>query len=565
MTISLFPAAQARMRKLSTPLVEVAEQTSSSEFMLSEMLRKIFGWEEDVRSLIRTEWHLHRQHSIERAILQCWLNEDLVDHSDRNSPARRSLDVDWIVLALRTSAGNGDQTMRMGFAWRLEKEGDVHSAAALYVGMDQVERAVDMYTSDGHWVEAIILAALKWPNEWQRIANLVRRWTSSMLAKCDELRSLAARCIASSEVKPKQHWAPLSAKYAAFLPKRERRSQSEDEYARLDQITVELQSIDGRLASVDDARTASLSSRTSSPGYTGVQIKPQLKVVTDFGASEPFFIPHDDVFTDAAKNQHVSHARGASQSALSIRSDTPAVAPREYPGDISLKRIDSHHRPPPKFKVEHLQNHRERLATPVAAARDDPFRIRTRSDSKPGRGQSGDHIATPSRSNSGAGRYKLANNATSDADGMVPKALHVRSPPVLLVGNTTSDLELVMPDITESTVTIQTIEDSSSESEEGVLNPQSYDVSDSTADAFYSLSSTLSSSVASDIISTDTPGRMKSSLMPAKSPFRPPIRRAESCRPDIDHHRQTASRRQHSRTRGDGVMMQRKVSFQDLH
>jgi hypothetical protein len=148
---------------------------------------------------------------------------------------------------------------------------------------------------------------------------------------------------------------------------------------------------------------------------------------------------------------------------------------------------------------------------------------------------------------------------------MVPKALHVRSPPVLLVGNTTSDLELVMPDITESTVTIQTIDDSSSESEEGVLNPQSYDVSDSTADAFYSLSSTLSSAVASDIIRTGTPGRTQGSLMPAKSPFRPPIRRAESCRPDIDRHRQTASRRQRSRTRGDGVMMQRKVSFQDLH
>jgi hypothetical protein len=548
------------MRKISTSLVEVADQTSSAKFMFSEMLRKIFGWEEDVRSLIRTEWHLHRQHSIERVILQCWLNEDLVDHSDRNSSARRSLDVDWIVLALRASAGNSDHTMRMGFAWRLEKEGDVHSAAALYIGMNQVKRAVEMYTSDGQWIEAILLTALKWPDEWQRIANLLRRWTSAMLAECDELRSLAARCIASSEVKPKQHWAPLSAKYAAFLPKRERQSQSEDETARLDHITVELQSIDGRLTSVDGARTASLSSRTSSsPGYSVVQNKPHLKVVTDFGDLP--FIPQDDVFTDAIKYQHVSHVQGENPG-----TDTPAVGPRERSGDFSLQRIDSHHRPPPKFKVEHLQRHRERLVTPVAAARDDPYRIRTRSDSKPGRVSSEGHIATPSRSNSEAGRYKLVNGATPDPDGMVPKALHVRSPPVLLASNTASDdLELVMPDITESTVTIQTIDDSSSDSEEVVLNPHSYEVSDSAADAFYSQASTLSSSVTSEIMRTGTPGRMKSSLVPAKGPFRPPVRRAESYRPDIDHHRQQAGRRQHSRTRGDGLVMQRKVSFQDLH
>jgi hypothetical protein len=530
-TMSLFPVARARMRKLSTSLVEVADQTSSSEFMLSEMLRKVFGWEEDVRSLVRTEWHMHRQHSIERAILQCWLNEDLVDHSDRNHSTRRSLGVDWIVLALRASAGNDDQTMGMGFAWRLEKEGDVHSAAALYIGMNQVERAVEMYTSDGQWIEAILLTALKWPDEWQRIANLLRRWTSAMLAECDELRSLAARCIASSEVKPKQHWAPLSAKYAAFLPKRERRSQSEDEAVHLDHIMVELQSIDGRLASVDGARTASLSSRTSSsPGYPVILSKPHLKVVTDF-ENQPF-IPQDDVFTDATKHQHVSHARGESQS-----TDTPAIGPHERSGDFSLQRIDSRHRPPPNFKVEHLQRHRERLATPIAAARDDPYRIRTRSDSKSGRGQFEGHIATPSRSNSVARGYKLVNGGTPDPDGMFPKALHVRLPPVLLVSNTASDdLELVMPDITESTVTIQTIDDSSSDSEEVILNPYSYEVSDSAADAFYSQASTLSSSVTSDILRIGTPGRMKSSLATAKSPFRPPVRRAESCRPDIDHY-----------------------------
>jgi hypothetical protein len=554
MAMSLFPAARARMRKLSTSLVDVAEPTSSSDFMLSEMLRKVFGWEEDVRSLIRTEWHMYRQHSIERAILQCWLGENLVNHSDRNDSNRTSLDVEWIVHALRASPGNNDHTMRMGFAWRLEKEGDLHAAAALYIGMDQVERVVGMYTSGGHWIDAVLLTALRWPDDWQRIANLLRRWTSAMLAECDELQSLAVRCIASSEVKPKQHWAPLSAKYAAFLPKRDRRSQDE----------VELQSIDGRLAFVDDARTASLSSRTSSsPGQAAILSKPQLKVVTDFGVSESFAIPQDDIFTDATQRQHISHARVENQNSTSMRNDTPAVGPREQTGDFTLQRIDSHHRPPPKFKVEHLQRHMERLATPVAAARDDPYRIRTRSDTKPGRQQSDSHIATPSRSNSIAGRYKLVNSATPDPDGMVPKALYVRSPAVLLANNTASDLELVMPDITESTVTIQKIDESSSESEQGVLTSHSYDVSGSAADAFYSQTSTLSSSNASDILRTGTPGRMKGSFMAAKGSFRPPIHRAESCRPDIDHHQ--AGCRQNSRTRGDGMIMQRKVSFQDLH
>jgi hypothetical protein len=502
---------------------------------------------------------------MERTILQCWLGENLVDHSGRNESAGRSLDVDCMMLALRTS-GREDLVAKMSLAQRLRDEGDMHLAAALHISMGQTDAATGMYISSGLWMEAILLAALHWPQEWQRIAGFLRGWTASMLAECDELRGRAARCISSSEIKPKQHWAPLSSKYAAFLPKQERRSEDED-------VAIRPLSSHGKLPSPDGVRTASTSSRISlSPSmvHSNIMSKPRLKVVTDLDR-DGSFAHQDDVFTDTAKYQPTSqyltreedisrsHKRG--QSTSSIRSDTPAQL-HVRSAETLYHRNDSHHRPPPKFQVERLRAQKDRIATPIPAARDDPYRIRTRSDSKPSKGYIDNDVATPSRSNSKSERYQLVANGGPEIDGMIPKALHVRSPPSLPVGGTASDQVAIMPDVTESTVTIETIDMSSPELEEAVPGTNVYNVSDLTANTFYSQAPNLS---LNDIMRTGTPGGLKSSLILGKSSYTPPIRRAESCRPDVDRHRQQIGRQHNSSSRGDGFVMQGKVSFQELH
>jgi hypothetical protein len=119
-----------------------------------------------------------------------------------------------------------------------------------------------------------------------------------------------------------------------------------------------------------------------------------------------------------------------------------------------------------------------------------------------------------------------------------------------------------MPDVTESTITIETIDISSPELEEAAPGTKVYNVSDLTTNTFYSQAPNLS---LNDILRTGTPGGLKSSLMLEKSSYKTPLRRTESCRPDVDRHRQQVGRQHNSSSRGDGFVMQRKVSFQELH
>ena len=206
----LFPYTRARLSdvpyKQPNPL---PESNVTTDDLRRQMLSVVFGWEEDIRDLIRDELSRHPVGSRSTAYLSKWLNDD-PDHlvSLLNMPEAGS-ELDWVVIALSGLSPKSNRKVVQTFAQKMLVTGDAHTAATVLLAIGDRNEAIEVYVSRNYYLEAILLTCLATPHDWQRQAHLVRRWGEHVVANSQQ--QLAIRCFACTEMEPSEQWtSPLS-------------------------------------------------------------------------------------------------------------------------------------------------------------------------------------------------------------------------------------------------------------------------------------------------------------------------------------------------------------------
>ncbi len=122
-----------------------------------QMLSTIFGWNKDIRDLVRDEMARHPVGSPNRILLSKWLGDmdaDVLTASSQNMTSS-----DWMLLALSGIGGPQASQHKLGHAYvqRLLETGDVHAATTIMLGMGDHNDAIEIYVSHKRYMEALIL------------------------------------------------------------------------------------------------------------------------------------------------------------------------------------------------------------------------------------------------------------------------------------------------------------------------------------------------------------------------------------------------------------------------
>lgn len=121
---------------------------------------------------------------------------------------------DWMLLALSQMSGQA-QANKVGqaFVQKLLEIGDVHTSAAILLGLGDSNDAIEVYVSRNHFMEAILMTCLLMPQDWQRQSYLVRRWGEHVVSYSQQ--QLAIRCFMCTGAEPTEPWTSPAAQQAA--------------------------------------------------------------------------------------------------------------------------------------------------------------------------------------------------------------------------------------------------------------------------------------------------------------------------------------------------------------
>lgn len=124
---------------------------------------------------------------------------------------------DWMAFAFSQMTGQTQANKNIGqaFVQKLLEMGDVHTAAAILLGFEELDDAIEVYVSRNNFMEAIILTCLLMPSDWQRQSYLVRRWGEEALSQSE--RQLAIRCLTCVGVEPAEPATSLTAQQVNSL------------------------------------------------------------------------------------------------------------------------------------------------------------------------------------------------------------------------------------------------------------------------------------------------------------------------------------------------------------
>ena len=73
--MDLFPFTKARLREVDFRTPHYGEGLRTADLLQREMLSTVFGWHEDIRSLIEDELSRHRSGSASAVLLAKWLGD----------------------------------------------------------------------------------------------------------------------------------------------------------------------------------------------------------------------------------------------------------------------------------------------------------------------------------------------------------------------------------------------------------------------------------------------------------------------------------------------------------
>ncbi|KAJ5654197.1 hypothetical protein N7490_001200 [Penicillium lividum] len=213
--VDLFPFMRARLNDVpykSQPPFD--ENNLTPDDLRQQMLSVVFGWEGDISDLIRDEWSRHAPGSQSAILLAQWLGETDTDQMAEMISTGPTTTSDWMLLALSQMSGQA-QANKVGqsFVQKLLEIGDIHTAASILLGLGDSNDAIEVYVSQNHFMEAILMTCLLMPSDWQRQSYLVRRWGEYVVSHSQQ--QLAIRCFMCTGAEPSEPWTSPAAQQAA--------------------------------------------------------------------------------------------------------------------------------------------------------------------------------------------------------------------------------------------------------------------------------------------------------------------------------------------------------------
>ncbi|KAJ5159832.1 uncharacterized protein N7482_006836 [Penicillium canariense] len=213
--IDLFPFTRARLNDVpfrQTPPLDETHLTPDD--LRQQMLSVVFGWGGDIQDLLRDELSRHKEGSQSAILLTRWLGENDTDQMATMLGAGQVTMADWMILALSQMSGQ-TQANKVGqaFVQKLLELGDIHTAASVLLGLGDSNDAIEVYVSQNHFMEAILMTCLLMPTDWQRQSYLVRRWGEYVVSHSQQ--QLAIRCFMCTGAEPTEPWTSPAAQQAA--------------------------------------------------------------------------------------------------------------------------------------------------------------------------------------------------------------------------------------------------------------------------------------------------------------------------------------------------------------
>ncbi|CCU82629.1 G-beta repeat protein [Blumeria hordei DH14] len=178
----------------------------SSHDCRRQMLRIIFGWDGEAEGLIEDEISRQPFGSVSRFLLAKWLGE--IDINIMSPMSESMTYSDWMLLALcginGASRHEKQNKIARAYVQRLLREGDIHTAATFMISLGDKNDAIEIYVSHKRYMEALILTCYVFPADWQRQAQLIRKWGEWAVQHSQH--NLAIKCFSCTVSEFTQPW-----------------------------------------------------------------------------------------------------------------------------------------------------------------------------------------------------------------------------------------------------------------------------------------------------------------------------------------------------------------------
>jgi hypothetical protein len=360
--MDLFAFTKKRLRDLPFKTPNYGNVARTPELLLREMLKVVFGWNEDITALVRDEMKRHRPGSASGVMLAKWLGDMGADSMANMIGSESMTSSDWMLLALSSIGQDSQRKVGEAFVQRLLEKGDIHPAVAILLGLGEQNDAIEVYVSQGYLMEAIILTCLSFPSDWDRQSFLLHKW--GQVAVQEGQPELAVRIFSCATVEISEPWFSPRAQDAVYAAQQAKLTDSPDtSSATSPPLTPPSAAGSNRLT----ARNASLKLITSF-GAKGVPLATQDDDPTPLAAiitpiAESALSPRGGGFTRLRAGQRTVRERSEARTAT--------------PGGYARER-----RMPSRTDIARVKQDAAEVSTPLTAARDTSSRTRSRAGSR---------------------------------------------------------------------------------------------------------------------------------------------------------------------------------------
>ncbi|SMY27982.1 unnamed protein product [Zymoseptoria tritici ST99CH_1A5] len=349
--LDLFPCTRARLREVAFRTPHYGEVARTPDLLRREMISVVFGWHDDVQSLIREELSRQRAGSASGVLLLQWLGD--IGAADMASlvGSESMTSSDWMLLALSSIGSDSKKKVGEAFVQRLLEKGDIHAAVAILLGLNEANDAIEVYVSQQYCMEAVLLTALIFPSDWGRISYLLRKWGEYAVMNGEA--ELAVRCFSCTSIETSAPWTSPRAQEAVFAAQQERMTRPPSA---------------GTIASP----TLSNPSRSASGRLTAKNAS--LKLITNFdnkaaNAADPLTIlePGTAGVTPIMNSALPMSPGGYDpwRNRMGRKARDPSSARTATPGGMARRT-----RLPSRDQIERAKQEAAEMATPLTAARD---------------------------------------------------------------------------------------------------------------------------------------------------------------------------------------------------
>ncbi|KAL1584098.1 hypothetical protein WHR41_08160 [Cladosporium halotolerans] len=217
--MDLFPFLKARLLDVPLQTPHYGDSARTAEMLQREMLSVVFGWNDTVENLVRDEMAQHRPGSGSAVLLAKWLGDVGADSMSSLVGSQSMTSSDWMLLALSSIGHDSQKRVGEAFVQRLLEKGDIHPAAAILLGLGEINDAVEVYVSQNHYMEAVLLSSLCLSTDWGRQVYLLRKW-GEIAVKSGE-PELAVRIFSCASAETTVPWTSPKTQDAVFAAKQQ--------------------------------------------------------------------------------------------------------------------------------------------------------------------------------------------------------------------------------------------------------------------------------------------------------------------------------------------------------